>query len=79
MLVENMSFKGLMQVKIKLITSFPHIQTVGVSFMQPPEFDFVLKPIGGETFGFEWQISFLVLKVSSVHRARKSRTNVLQS
>ncbi|KAK9470752.1 C2 domain-containing protein [Dipodascopsis tothii] len=52
-LVEDMSFKGLIQVKIKLITSFPHIQTVSVSFLRPPEFDFVLKPIGGETFGFD--------------------------
>ncbi|KAK9448882.1 C2 domain-containing protein [Limtongia smithiae] len=52
-LVQDMAFKGLIQVKIKLITSFPHIQTASVSFLRPPYFDFVLKPIGGETLGFD--------------------------
>ncbi|KAJ8102090.1 C2 domain-containing protein [Lipomyces tetrasporus] len=56
-LVQDMAFKGLIQVKLKLITSFPHVQTVGVSFRSPPYFDFVLKPIGGETFGVD--INFL--------------------
>lgn len=52
-LVEDMSFTGLMRVRIKMMSTFPHIQTVDVSFLEPPEFDFVLKPIGGETFGFD--------------------------
>ncbi|KAK9367396.1 C2 domain-containing protein [Lipomyces kononenkoae] len=52
-LVQDMAFRGLMQVKLKLITSFPHVQTVGLSFLGAPYFDFVLKPIGGETFGFD--------------------------
>lgn len=52
-LVEDMSFSGFVRVRIKMMTSFPHIQTVDVSFLEPPEFDFVLKPVGGETFGFD--------------------------
>ncbi|KAK9477713.1 C2 domain-containing protein [Lipomyces japonicus] len=52
-LLQDMAFKGMIQVKIKLITSFPHIQTVSVSFLRPPYFDFILKPIGGETLGFD--------------------------
>ncbi|KAK9240814.1 C2 domain-containing protein [Lipomyces kononenkoae] len=52
-LVQDMAFRGLMQVKIKLISTFPHVQTVGISFLGAPYFDFVLKPIGGETFGFD--------------------------
>lgn len=28
-------------------------QTVEMSFLEKPAFDYVLKPIGGETFGFD--------------------------
>lgn len=52
-LVEDMSFSGLMRVKIKLMSQFPHIKTVDLSFLDRPEFDFILKPIGGDTFGFD--------------------------
>lgn len=55
-LVEDMSFSGLMRVRIKMMSTFPHIQTVDVSFLTPPVIDFVLKPIGGETFGFDINI-----------------------
>lgn len=52
-LLEDMSFAGSMRVRMKLMTNFPHIQVVDLSFMKPPEFDYVLKPIGGDTFGFD--------------------------
>ncbi|KAK7204282.1 C2 domain-containing protein [Myxozyma melibiosi] len=52
-LVQDMAFKGLIQIKLKLITTFPHIQTASISFLRQPYFDFVLKPIGGETLGFD--------------------------
>ncbi|KAG9088467.1 hypothetical protein FS749_002138 [Ceratobasidium sp. UAMH 11750] len=52
-LLEDMSFSGSMRVKLKLMSNFPHVQTVEVSFLKPPEFDYVLKPIGGDTFGFD--------------------------
>jgi len=51
--LENMSFSGHLKIQMKLINTFPHIQTVDVSFLEPPKFDFVLKPVGGETFGFD--------------------------
>lgn len=35
-----------MRVKIKLMNNFPHVQLVDLSFMAPPKFDFVLKPVG---------------------------------
>jgi Ca2+-dependent lipid-binding protein len=35
------------------MTNFPHVQTVELSFIEQPTFDYVLKPIGGETFGFD--------------------------
>ncbi|EJD55637.1 tricalbin [Auricularia subglabra TFB-10046 SS5] len=52
-LLEDLAFSGLMRVKMKLMTTFPHIQLVDLSFMEKPVFDYVLKPLGGETFGFD--------------------------
>ena len=52
-LLEDMSFSGLLRVRIKLMTAFPHVQVVDLSFMEEPVFDYVLKPLGGDTFGFD--------------------------
>ncbi|CAG8489756.1 8039_t:CDS:10 [Acaulospora morrowiae] len=52
-LLENMSFSGLMRVRLKLINTFPHIKTIDLSFLEEPHIDYALKPIGGETFGFD--------------------------
>jgi Ca2+-dependent lipid-binding protein len=52
-LLEDLSFSGLMRVKLKLISNFPHIQIVDLSFLEKPVFDYVLKPVGGDTFGFD--------------------------
>ena len=52
-LVEDMTFTGLLRIRLKLMSNFPHVQTVDVSFLEKPFIDYVLKPIGGETFGFD--------------------------
>lgn len=52
-LLENMSFVGMLRIRLKLIPSFPHVQMVDLSFMQPPSFDYELKPVGGSTFGLD--------------------------
>ncbi|ORZ17605.1 C2 domain-containing protein [Lobosporangium transversale] len=52
-LVEDMSFKGYMRFKIKLTSNFPHIKSVDFCFLEPPTIDYVLKPVGGETFGMD--------------------------
>ncbi|KAI0724221.1 tricalbin [Cerioporus squamosus] len=52
-LLEDMMFSGHMKIRLKLMTNFPHVQLVDLSFMEKPVFDYVLKPIGGETFGFD--------------------------
>jgi Ca2+-dependent lipid-binding protein len=52
-LLEDMSFTGRMRIKIKLMTNFPHVQTIDMSFIEKPTFDYVLKPLGGDTFGFD--------------------------
>lgn len=55
-LVEDMSFTGTLTFRIKLMERFPHIKTLDVWFNKRPDFDFVLKPIGGDTFGFDINI-----------------------
>lgn len=52
-LVENIEFHGEMRIKLKLMTNFPHAQTVNMSFTSKPVFNYVLKPIGGDTFGVD--------------------------
>ena len=52
-LVEDMSVSGLLRIRLKLMSSFPHVQVVDISFLEKPVIDYVLKPIGGETFGFD--------------------------
>lgn len=50
-LLEDLSFKGMLRIKLKLISNFPHVSKVQLTFMEKPDFDYVLKPIGGEKFG----------------------------
>jgi Ca2+-dependent lipid-binding protein len=52
-IVEDMAFTGLMRLKIKLQTPFPHVEKVEMSFLERPTIDYVCKPLGGETFGFD--------------------------
>ncbi|KAL2010877.1 hypothetical protein VTN00DRAFT_3595 [Thermoascus crustaceus] len=52
-IVEDFAFSGLMRVKVKLQIPFPHIERVDVCFLGRPEIDYVCKPIGGETLGFD--------------------------
>lgn len=52
-LVENMSFRGHLRVKLQLISKFPHVKIIEACFMEKPYFDYVLKPLGGDTFGFD--------------------------
>ena len=72
-LVEDMTFSGLMRVRIKLMTNFPHVQVVDLSFMEKPVIDYVLKPIGGDTFGFDianvsWPCYARHSRLTSAHR-----------
>ncbi|KAF9922420.1 hypothetical protein FBU30_007442 [Linnemannia zychae] len=52
-LVEDMSFTGHLRFKIKLTSNFPHIKTVDFCFLEPPAIDYILKPVGGDTFGMD--------------------------
>ncbi|GAA5802769.1 hypothetical protein HPULCUR_008244 [Helicostylum pulchrum] len=52
-LVEDMSFQGRLRIKIQFMSKMPHIRVVKACFLEKPVFDYVLKPLGGETFGFD--------------------------
>ncbi|KAL4069403.1 C2 domain-containing protein [Scleroderma citrinum] len=52
-MIEDIAFTGLMRIKLKLVSNFPHIQIVDLSFLEKPNLDYVLKPVGGDTFGFD--------------------------
>jgi Ca2+-dependent lipid-binding protein len=52
-IVEDMAFSGMMRLKFKLQLPFPHIEKVEMSFLERPTIDYVCKPLGGETFGFD--------------------------
>ncbi|KAG5220503.1 transmembrane protein [Salix suchowensis] len=52
-LLEDIAFSGLMRIRLKLMSNFPHVQIVDFCFLEKPVIDYVLKPIGGETFGFD--------------------------
>lgn len=52
-LVEDITLSGLLRIRMKLMANFPHVQVVDLCFLEKPVIDYVLKPIGGETFGFD--------------------------
>ncbi|KAG0338986.1 hypothetical protein BG004_006986 [Podila humilis] len=52
-LVEDMSFSGHMRIRLKLTSNFPHIKIFDFSFLEQPSIDYVLKPVGGDTFGMD--------------------------
>ncbi|KAI0175987.1 tricalbin [Hypoxylon sp. FL1284] len=52
-IVEDMAFSGIMRLKIKLQFPFPHVEKIEMCFLERPNIDYVCKPLGGETFGFD--------------------------
>lgn len=51
--VEDFTFTGYVRLRLKLVTNFPHIQIADVTLLDPPYYDYVLKPIGGHTLGWD--------------------------
>lgn len=52
-IVEDFAFSGLMRVKVKLQIPFPHVDRIDICFLGRPEIDYVCKPLGGDTLGFD--------------------------
>ena len=52
-IVEDFAFSGLIRVKVKLQIPFPHVEKIEICFLEKPDIDYVCKPLGGDTFGFD--------------------------
>jgi len=75
-LVEDISFSGLLRIRLKLIANFPHVQVVDICFLEKPVIGYVLKPIGGETFGFDIAsvsscLSFILASFNKLTKTRR--------
>ncbi|KAG7666099.1 TCB1 [[Candida] subhashii] len=42
----DVAFRGYARIRMRMMTSFPHIETVNVSMLEPPQFDFNSKILG---------------------------------
>lgn len=51
--LEDFTFSGHLRLKIKFIGRFPFAKLVEASFLEKPDFDYVLKPIGTDTYGLD--------------------------
>ncbi|KAI7902614.1 C2 domain-containing protein [Cokeromyces recurvatus] len=51
--VEDMAFSGHLRLQIKFMSRFPFVKLVELSFLEKPQFDYVLKPLGTDNFGFD--------------------------
>ncbi|CAN3371572.1 hypothetical protein DIURU_004012 [Diutina rugosa] len=51
--VSDVSCRAIVRVRVRMMESFPHIETVNVSLLQPPNFDFVCRLFGDTCFNFE--------------------------
>jgi Ca2+-dependent lipid-binding protein len=45
-MVKEFFLSGKMRVQLKFMTGYPHIKVVDIAFLQKPEVDFILKPLG---------------------------------
>jgi Ca2+-dependent lipid-binding protein len=52
-IVQDMECTGIMRVKVKLQLGYPFVDRVEICFLERPHFDYVCKPLGGDTFGFD--------------------------
>jgi Ca2+-dependent lipid-binding protein len=52
-IVQDMACTGIMRIKVKLQLGYPFVDRIEVCFLERPSFDYVCKPLGGDTFGFD--------------------------
>ncbi|KAF7188486.1 hypothetical protein HII31_10148 [Pseudocercospora fuligena] len=52
-IVEDMACSGIMRVKMKLMLDYPFVERVEICFLERPHIDYVCKPLGGDTLGFD--------------------------
>ncbi|RCK64251.1 Tricalbin-1 [Candida viswanathii] len=51
--VEDVSFQGIARIRMRLMTSFPHVETINVSMLHPPVFDFNAKVLSESSWWSE--------------------------
>jgi Ca2+-dependent lipid-binding protein len=51
--VHNVSFQAWARVRVRMIPTFPHFETVNVSLMEPPQVDFISKLFGDTILNWE--------------------------
>lgn len=51
--LEDISFKGKMRVKIRFMNKFPYAKVFDASFLDKPDFDYNLRPLGTDSLGFD--------------------------
>lgn len=51
--VSDVSFKALVRVRLRMMSSFPHVQTVNLTLLEPPQIDFTSKVLGDTIFNWE--------------------------
>ncbi|KAI7885425.1 C2 domain-containing protein [Mucor mucedo] len=52
-MLEDMAFSGHLRIKIKFMSRFPFVKLFEASFLEKPQFDYILKPLGADSFGFD--------------------------
>ncbi|KAI0463797.1 hypothetical protein LJB42_002803 [Komagataella kurtzmanii] len=56
--VSDISFRVLLRVRLRMMSQFPHVRTVNLSLVNPPEFDFSCRIFGGDSI-----LSFEILSI----------------
>ncbi|ODV76904.1 tricalbin [Suhomyces tanzawaensis NRRL Y-17324] len=51
--VSDVSVRGLARVRLRMMSSFPHVETVNVSLLEPPHIDFTSRVLGESIFNWE--------------------------
>ncbi|SCU94122.1 LAFA_0F20010g1_1 [Lachancea sp. 'fantastica'] len=51
--VSDIAFKSKLKVRFKLMTPFPHIETVNIQLLEVPDVDFVARLLGDSIFNWE--------------------------
>lgn len=52
-IVSDVTFKSFVRVRMRMMSSFPHIETINVSLLEPPQFDFSCRLLGDTAFNWE--------------------------
>ncbi|CAK9436048.1 uncharacterized protein LODBEIA_P06060 [Lodderomyces beijingensis] len=51
--IDDVAFSGIARIRLRMMSSFPHIETVNVSMLEPPKFDFNTKLLGEASWWWE--------------------------